>query len=180
MAGLDWTVSKRTLKTEDGVIIDSKAIMRDDINTQLGITSDSYTPLQNTEAFKFFEPFIENDLATLETAGSLFNGRIVFILAKINSGNMVIQKGDEVEKYILLSNSHTGGQAVRVGYTPIRVVCNNTLSYAESSSKSNLIRVHHRPNLGQTMEAIHREYAKKAPLFQLVGQLPCRNGSKCQ
>lgn len=153
LANLGWTVEPKEIKTADGINIpNKKALMRSDTNDCLGVVGSGYNILQNTEAFKFFEPFVENGLATLETAGSLFNGKRVFILAKIAGDDMEVQKGDFVEKYILLSNAHDGSQAVKVGYTPIRVVCNNTLTCAETSQTSQLIRVYHKTNVSQTLQ----------------------------
>ena len=156
-AGLDWNVSLRPTITndEDAITLDShKIVVRDDIKQPLGIVGSNYNVLQNSEAFSFFEPFVENNLASLETAGSLFNGKKVFILARINSDNMVVGKDDEIEKYILLSNSHDGTQSLRVGYTPIRVVCNNTLSLAEHTDRSQLIKVTHKSNMVQTLSEL--------------------------
>lgn len=152
-AGLDWEVKTEKLKTETGIDVTTKnAIVRQDNQSILGIVGNQYKPLQNKDAFNFFEPFIENNMATLETAGSLYNGAIVFILAKINSDNIVVNDEDQVEKYILLSNSHDGSQALRIGYTPIRVVCNNTLQMATTSDKSQLIRLTHRKDIISNME----------------------------
>ena len=68
-------------------------------------------------------------------------------MAKINRDDMILSDTDKVEKYILLSNSHDGGSAVRIGYTPYRVSCSNSLSVAENSNKSQLIRVYHKKNV---------------------------------
>lgn len=152
-AGLDWEVKTEKLKTETGIDVTTKnAVVRQDNQSILGIVGNQYKPLQNKDAFNFFEPFIENNMATLETAGSLYNGAIVFILAKINSDNIVVNDEDQIEKYILLSNSHDGSQALRIGYTPIRVVCNNTLQMATTSDKSQLIRLTHRKDIISNME----------------------------
>lgn len=165
-AGLDWEVKTEKLKTETGIDVTSKnAVVRQDSQSILGIVGNQYKPLQNKDAFNFFEPFVENNMATLETAGSLYNGAIVFILAKINSDNIVVNDEDQVEKYILLSNSHDGSQALRIGYTPIRVVCNNTLQMATTSDKSQLIRLTHRKDiisniedLRETMDLINQQF----------------------
>lgn len=153
-AGLDYNIELKDLQTVDGINVPQKAVVRTDINKSLGIVSKSYNILQNREAFNFFEPFVENGLATLESAGSLYNGRKVFVLAKIAGEDMEITPGDRVEKYILLSNSHDGGSAIRVGFTSIRVVCSNTLTMAHDSSKSQLIRVYHTKGVQQTIEEI--------------------------
>lgn len=157
LAGLDWEVSLRDIVTNDSdkVVFDKrKMVVREDNKTALGIVGAKYKPLQNKEAFNFFEPFVENGMASLETAGSLFNGARVFILAKINSEDMHITDDDVVEKYILLSNSHDGSQCLRIGYTPIRVVCNNTLTAAETSKDSQLIRLTHKKDIVSNMESL--------------------------
>ena len=157
LAGLDWDVTLRPIisNDEDQINLDThKMVVREDNKQPLGIVGGGYQVLQNKEAFNFFEPFLENDMATLETAGSLFNGKKVFVLAKIKSDNMEIDKNDEVEKYILLSNAHDGTQALRIGFVPIRVVCNNTLSMAINNDNSKLIRLTHKGNIVQTLSEL--------------------------
>src|SRR6185295_11897446 len=92
--------------------------------------------------------------AQIETAGSLRQGKRVWVLAKINRDPLVIKGNDVVEKYVLLSNSHDGTLAVRVGFTPIRVVCNNTLSMAINSEASKLIRIKHTKNVVSNLESV--------------------------
>lgn len=156
IAGLDWTVDLQDLQTEAGVKTQFKGVMRSDNNECLGAVTKSYTPLQNTDAFKFFEPFIESGYASLDAAGSFRNGRKVWILAKINKEDIVVSGEDRVQKYIILSNSHDGGSAVRVGYTPYRISCQNTLTVAENSNKSQLIRVRHGKNVVEVINSIQK------------------------
>jgi phage/plasmid-like protein (TIGR03299 family) len=108
-----------------------------------GVVGPRYTPLQNVDAFNWFQPFLDKKECCLHTAGSLFDGAKIWILAKLNRDPSEIVKEDIVEKYILLSNSHDGTTAIRTGYTPIRVVCANTLAAAHYSNESKLIRVRH-------------------------------------
>ena len=56
--------------------------------------------------------------------------------------------------YVLLSNSHDGSLAVRVGFTPIRVVCNNTLCLAHESKASKLLRVKHTSRVLENLEDV--------------------------
>jgi phage/plasmid-like protein (TIGR03299 family) len=76
------------------------------------------------------------------------------VLAKLNRDPLVIAAGDEVEKYLLLSHSHDGTLAVRAGFTPIRVVCQNTLSMAHGTDASKLIRVRHTGDVLENLFAI--------------------------
>lgn len=156
LANLNWEVELKNLKTEDGTTTDFKGVIRTDIDKALGVVTSNYKPLQNKEAFGFFQEFIDNDMATLDSAGSFHNGRRVWILAKINRQDMIIdpKHDDRVEKYILLSNSHDGKTAVRIGYTPIRISCMNTLSIAHNSAKSKLIRIYHRGNVVETVKSL--------------------------
>ena len=119
-----------------------------------GVVGPNTHPLQNTNAFEFFDGFIQAKEALLETAGSLDEGRKVWVMAKIQRPNSEIVKGDEVAKFVLLSNSHDGTTAVRVGFTPIRVVCANTLAMAHSDKASKLIRVRHSKQVKQNLDAI--------------------------
>jgi phage/plasmid-like protein (TIGR03299 family) len=76
------------------------------------------------------------------------------VLAQLNRDNSEIVPGDEVSKFILLSNSHDGTTAIRVGYTPIRVVCVNTLAFAHSHSDSKLIRIRHTRSSKNNLEQV--------------------------
>jgi len=153
-AGLDWKVSTEPLFSGAGEEVEALLTRRSSDNSILGVVGHTYVPLQNSEAFKFFEPFVLQGEASIETAGSLRMGKRVFVLAKINRDPIVVKGGDVVEKYILLSNSHDGTLAVRVGFTPVRVVCNNTLTLAHNSQASKLIRVKHTKNVSENVNSV--------------------------
>src|SRR5262249_13163268 len=114
-----------------------------------GVVGPGYTPVQNSEAFGWFQPLIEDGAVSLHTAGSLQGGRKVWMLAKVNKPALEIAEGDAVERFVLLSNSHDGSRAVRVGFTPIRVVCSNTLRMAHDADDeaTRLIKVLHTKNV---------------------------------
>lgn len=153
-AGLDWTVGLRDLFTQDGVKVPNRATVRETDGSVLGVVGPRYTPLQNAEALDWFQPFIDSGEASLHTAGSLDEGRKVWVLAQLNRDPSVIVPGDDVQKFILLSNSHDGTTAVRPGFTPIRVVCANTLCAAHNSTASKLIRVRHTRKIGTNLEKV--------------------------
>jgi len=142
-AGLDWEVQQQLLFLRDGRKAPAFVNVRVTDGSILGVTGPATGVLQNTEAFEFFDAFVESGEVTLETAGSLRDGKRVWILAKIARDPSVIVRGDEVQKFLLLSNSHDGKVAVRVGYTPIRVVCANTLAMAHDNEASQLLKIHH-------------------------------------
>jgi phage/plasmid-like protein (TIGR03299 family) len=153
-AGLDWEVGLKDLQTVDGVPVSHRATYRKTDGSILGVVGPRYTPLQNKEAFDWFQPFLDAGECNLHTAGSLHSGQKVWVLAQLNRDNSEIVAGDEVTKFILLSNSHDGTTAIRVGYTPIRVVCANTLAWAHSASDSKLIRIRHTRSSKNNLENV--------------------------
>jgi phage/plasmid-like protein (TIGR03299 family) len=148
-AGLDWTVGMKPLFTGDGEKVDHRATYRVSDGKLFGVVGPGYTPVQNSEAFGWFQPLIEDGAVSLHTAGSLQGGRKVWMLAKVNKPALEIAEGDIVERFVLLSNSHDGSRAVRVGFTPIRVVCSNTLKMAHDADDeaNRLIKVLHTKNV---------------------------------
>lgn len=153
-SGTDWEVRLDDLFTGDGRKVPGKCVTRVTDNASLGVVGLRYHPLQNRKAFEWFQPFLDNKLCALHTAGSLAGGRKVWVLAQINSPNAEIIKGDEIAKFVMLSNSHDGSSAVRVGFTPIRVVCCNTLAMAHSAASSKLIRLRHSTKLQVNLDTI--------------------------
>lgn len=157
LAGLDWSVKAVPLYTgqEYGTQkVDMRAIIRESDQKILGTCGKEYHVLQNEKAFSFFNPFVDAKEASLETAGSLREGQNIWILARLNRAPIEVTKNDIVEKYLLLSNRHQQGYAVKVGFTPIRVVCANTLAMAENTKRSELIRVRHGRQVESNLEAI--------------------------
>lgn len=131
MAGLDWGVEQRSIQVLGGTKIDHfVANVRDSDGAVLGIVSDRYRVVQNAEAFAFTDALI-GDGVQYETAGSLQNGKRIWLLAKMPSKKIV---GDVVDPYLCFSNTHDGSGAIRVCMTPVRVVCNNTLNLALRTS----------------------------------------------
>lgn len=158
LAGLDWTVRLEQLGWHDGAGEYRKAkrwsVIRDTDNTELGTVGPDWRPLQNQKAFAWFQPIVDQGLATLEAAGSLRGGARVWILAKVAAPADVIvpQSNDRVDRYILLAHGHDGVLAIRAGVTPVRVVCQNTLSAAIAGN--NLIRIFHAVSAQATLEAV--------------------------
>lgn len=128
LAGLDWTVNQNPVFTEGGFEIPNyKANVRSSDDTVLGIVTDRYKVVQNAEAFAFTDSIIDTGNVLYETAGSLRNGKTIWMLARMPETNIL---GDKFDPYMCFTNSHDGSGAVKVCMTPIRVVCNNTLNMA--------------------------------------------------
>lgn len=131
LAGLDWTVDQKNIQVCGGAKIPNfKANVRSSDGAVLGVVTDRYQIVQNVDAFSFTDELIGGDVR-YETAGSLQNGRKVWLLAKMPERQIV---GDAVEPYLCFSNTHDGSGSIRVCMTPIRVVCNNTLNLALSTA----------------------------------------------
>ncbi len=131
------------------------ATVRDTDNAILGIVGTDYKPVQNIQAFEWFQPWIDSGQACLESAGSLKGGRHVWVLARVNRDPVEVVKGDPIIRYILLSNSHDGSRGVRAGFTGTRVVCWNTVNAALSAKQSRLLKVRHTKNVIEALKDIH-------------------------
>ena len=132
-ARLDWEVKSMPLYVHNSKgrmhqVEGLRAIQRRTDGKVLSVLSEDYQPVQNRDAFTFFDAVVGTHLAKYETAGSLDGGKRIWILAKVD-GSISI-KGDEIHKYLLLCNGHDGKMAVKMFFTPIRVVCQNTLEAA--------------------------------------------------
>jgi len=154
-AGLDWRVWKRPAPGAYDVHTNTYArylVMREPCGEEtedalLGVVGRKYTPLQNVEAFRFFEPFLERGWARFETAGALGRGEVVWVLARLRD-DIRVGDSDKIKRYLLLSNSHDGSSAVTVRFTCVRVVCENTLILSHTKGASGgVASIHHTRNL---------------------------------
>lgn len=134
LAGLDWTVIQKDILTVDGSepIRGFKANVRDSDGSVLGIVTDRYKVVQNTEAFAFTDALLGAGVR-YETAGSLQGGKRTWMLARLPQKYII--NGDEITPYMVFMNSHDGSGAIKVAMTPIRVVCQNTLNMALATAK---------------------------------------------
>jgi phage/plasmid-like protein (TIGR03299 family) len=178
-AGLDWEVELVSLVTADEKQskVDHRAVRRTSDDKVLGVVGPRYAPLQNKDAFAWFQPFLDAQEAALHTAGALRQGSRIWVLAKLNREPLVIAEGDEVEKFLLLSHGHDGSLAVRCGFTPVRVVCANTLAMAHGSNASKLIRVKHTKdvlenlaNVREIMDLANQEFEATAEQYRLLAR----------
>lgn len=139
MAGLDWQVLQEPIYTDGRYIEGYKANIRSDDRKVLGVVTDRYKVVQNDEAFAFTDKLLGEGVR-YETAGSLQEGRKVWILARMP--REYVMMGEHISPYLVFSNSHDGSGAIRVAITPIRVVCNNTLNLALATAKRSWSMIH--------------------------------------
>ena len=145
-ANLDWTVTPVPAFAEIGgkqVDIGRSALVRDRDNKILDVITNDWVPNQNSTAFEFFNDFISAGEMEMHTAGSLRDGQIVWALAKVKE-SFDLFGGDTVESYLLFTNPHKYGHSIDVRFTPIRVVCNNTLSLSLGTKSEKMVKVSHR------------------------------------
>ena len=144
-AGLDWSISKEAMLTMQSrqQVPEQYALVRSSDDFVLGTCGKGYKPVQPREVLGFFHEFVEKGGMKMDTAGSLSNGRMIWALASIKE-SFVLGKEDKVEGYLLFSSPNVVGKAMRIMFTPIRVVCNNTLTMAlENASGRSEFRLHH-------------------------------------
>lgn len=133
VAGLDWTVNQTPIFTDENMLIPNyKANVRSTDGKILGVVTDRYKVVQNKEAFSFTDSLLGQGVR-YETAGSLQEGKKVWLLAKIPEEFRILD--DEISPYLVFFNSHDGTGAIKVAMTPVRVVCQNTLNLALSTTK---------------------------------------------
>jgi len=170
-AGLDYAVEKRPIFTydtenhkadgESGIKIPEievtgyYATMRTDTDQVLGLVGRDYKIVQNTDAFTFFDSIVGGDGILYETAGALGeNGAKIFITAKL-PGYIKVGSDDLIEKYIFLTTSHDGTGSITAAFTPIRIVCQNTLSMALNNC-SNVLKIRHTESAQDRLKQAHK------------------------
>lgn len=144
LAKMNWTVGLEPVLADNGqggffevdnaYLTARQDLAKDDSRRILGVVKGRYQPIQNADCFAIADDLVGESGARFETAGTLRNGRIVWLLAKLPS--RITVKDDQLEKYLLLKSTHDGSGALQVMCTPVRVVCWNTLSMAVRGAKT--------------------------------------------
>lgn len=145
LAQLDYNVEQTPLFANEKQVEGHVAITRADTKEILGITTPKYKIVQNVNAFSFFDVVVGEGQAVYHSAGVLGQGEKIWILAKLPN-DIIINSEDKVEKYLCLSNSHDGKSSLKMYFTPVRVVCQNTLNMSMADAK-NGIAIRHTGNI---------------------------------
>lgn len=169
-AGLYYTVEKRRLFTYDNennianedtdIIIPEievpnfYATMRTDTEQVLGVVGKDYEVIQNVDAFSFFDAIVSGDGILYETAGALGRGERIFITAKLPN-YIKVGNDDLIERYLFLTTSHDGYGSITAAFTPVRIVCANTLN-AAMHNHTNSIKIRHTANAKERLEQAHK------------------------
>jgi phage/plasmid-like protein (TIGR03299 family) len=173
-AGLSWKVSKVQLVTKDthAAAPNVYGIVREDTGEVLGVVGSKYHLVQNEQLFSVVKHLVDGGQAEIESAGSLFNGAKVFMLLKVRDLEATeVQAGDKVQPYLLVTSSHDGSATVKVGFTAIRVVCNNTLT--ASLNREGFTSIRHNAKAADALELVaatidiaKREVAATATVYK--------------
>ena len=181
-AGLDWSVTKQPMYYMDdlgemGEVPGKSALVRSSDNKVMDIVGQDWNPVQNAEAFEFFREFVDSGDMKMHTAGSLKDGKMVWALAKVNDGFTIktAQGEDSVESYLLFSNPHQYGKSIDVRFTPIRVVCNNTLTLSLNQNVDQYVRMgHQRPFNAEDAMATLGMAHKKLETYKEAAEYLCQ------
>ena len=135
-AGLDWEVKALPIKAKNletgkfSIPVEGfNVITRMSDHKIFGPCGPKWRPVQNIDSLDFFKKFTEAGHMKMETAGALDGGKQVWGLANIHK-TIELPGGDKIDGYLLLSNPHIWGKSMTIMFTPIRVVCQNTLMMA--------------------------------------------------
>jgi phage/plasmid-like protein (TIGR03299 family) len=136
---LDWTVAKVPVLAQvnghSEAIPGYAATIREDTKAVLGVTKEKYQIIQNETVKDFMSALVDGG-AVCETAGSLFGGKQVWMLAKVSEDIILPRNGGTILPYLLVLSSHDGTKALTARMTPIRVECANTVDMAIAGNKS--------------------------------------------
>ena len=175
-AGVDWKVREVESFVEfDGkrMATGQKSLIRETDGKILTNVGKDWHPCQNETAFEFFNEYVLAGDMEMHTAGSLKGGQYVWALAKVKE-SFDLFGGDQVDSYMLFSNPHVYGKSIDVRFTPIRVVCNNTLTFALDSASQRAVKVGHRAQFNPDMVKeqlgiAHEKFAKYKAMAQFLG-----------
>lgn len=163
--GVDFEVEKQPFTTDPGIKCPRWMVtVRKDTKAPLGVVGKDYEVVQNRDVFKFFDialaeaPEGETAPAVIDTVGALGAGERVFMMAAL-PGEVEITHDDLVERFLLLTSSHDGSYSIKILFTPIRVVCQNTLHAAMSGAK-HIVSIRHTKNVQASLEQAHRMLAE--------------------
>jgi len=144
--GLDFDVALRPVLTMGAggrlTKIDThSAVVRLDTGAVLGIVGRKYRAIQFRDGLgEFGKAILATDGAAIETAGTMYGGRVGILSFELDALKGVKVAGEkaegEIRTYLLLSTSHDGSMALQASITPVRWVCKNTLNFALRGARS--------------------------------------------
>lgn len=154
-AGLDWMVVERDVFANGATDADAstrcdgyKALVRETDGAVLSVVSGKYGIVQNAQLGELAEAMAGEGVEAFEVGGSLRDGKHVFLVGVTGTADIA---GDAVKSYLTLATSHDTSLAVTAFFSPVRVVCNNTLQAALAGNEGG-----HRITVKHTAKAADR------------------------
>ena len=105
----------------------------------LSVVGGEWTPIQMRDLANYLDPISER--FPVETIGAIGHGEKVFIT--LDAGESAIA-GEHHKLYYLVTDHRDGTGALSIAFTPVRVVCQNTLTTGLSSAKVSVTLSHNR------------------------------------
>jgi len=176
-AGVDWSVEKiPTYARHNNVEVPTgmEALVRSSDSKILTQVGGNWNPVQNEQAFEFFNDYCSAGDMEMSSAGSLKDGKMVYAMAKVKE-SFDILGGDQVDSYLLFSNPHEYGKSIDVRFTPVRVTCMNSLSLALKGTSVNSTKINHRrafdaEQVKITMGLAHEKFDQYKEMAQLLSK----------
>ena len=154
VANADWDVLSLPVRDDDGQPEKGwKRIVRADTKKLLHVHPDTYIPVQNSRLIEVAESL--ERYADISAVCVLREGKRVTFTSELKDAKIDVVKGDTVSQYIVGATSHDGSIAFSVLFSPIRVVCQNTLSAAlgvAGSDASKILKVRHTKNCNSLID----------------------------
>lgn len=152
-----------TLKLSTANLITSHcATVRDDHDFTLGVVGSEYSVAQNIESLAFVDMLeeVSGHRVDITSGGVLGNGETFFLQGKLDKSCFLNGKEDEIEQYVVFTNGHSGNSALCVYFTPIRILCRNSLVL--SLRNANKVVFKHTKNLKTRLDWEIEENRKRA------------------
>lgn len=149
-AGLNYNVYTQHIHTEINgemvVVPDRFALIRgatgDDPEHIMGVVGEQFTPIQNRTLAEMLDKSGLLKTYHIETVGALGNGETIF--TALQARDSVIQiAGSDAINYWTLYDGKDGGKALGLMWTPVKVVCSNTLAMGISAASID-VRIPHK------------------------------------
>ena len=164
LAHLEWEVTQQPIYTDSSQqtlacgadkaqVAGWCANVRKDTGDVLGVVTDRYTPVQNSEAFSFCDGLLADGVIKYESAGAMRGGKVIWMLTQMPGRTDEVAEGDNLDRYILFTNTHDGSRAALVLPTSVRVVCMNTLRLALERGRGNALKIRHTGEIADKLEA---------------------------
>jgi len=184
VANADFSVAGKPVFDADMQPIPGyQAITRMDTGRTLSVMTETYTPIQNESLIRIAEALHED--INMDAVCVLSDGKKVTFTARIRGAEGDVVPGDPVQQYLIGCTSHDGSIPFQLLFSPIRVVCQNTLSAAlgiasNQRHRDNSIRIRHTKNaesliqrLPELVDVRRRQFIGGLDELRQMASTPC-------